>query len=87
MPKIVMCTISSYIQVHLYLTMNNNTDVTRERKRCSVKKGIAHCVVMELVSPLSNIGYIVYIDNYYSSPTPFLDLKQKEFEDCRRVRG
>ena len=52
----------------------------------SVKKGIAHYVVMELVSPLSNIGYIVYIDNYYSSPTPFLDLKQKKFEDCRRVR-
>ena len=48
-----------------------------KEKDGSVNKGIAHCVVMELVSPLSNIGYRVYIDNYYSSPTPFLDLKQK----------
>ena len=44
-------------------------------KHGSFKKGIAHRVVMELVSPLSNIGYRVYIDNYYSSPTSFLDLK------------
>ena len=57
-----------------------------KEKNGSVKKGIGHCVVMELVSPLSNIGYIVYIDNYYSSPTPLLDLKQKGFEACRRVR-
>ena len=57
-----------------------------KEKDGSVKKGIAHCVAMELVSPLSNIGYRVYINNYYSSPTPFLDLKQKEFEACRRVR-
>ena len=58
----------------------------RKEKDGSVKKGIAHCVVMELVSPLSNIDYIVYIDNYYSSPTPLLDLKQKGYEACRRVR-
>ena len=46
-----------------------------KEKDGSVKKGITHCVVMELVSPLSNMGYRVYIDNYYSSSTPFLDLK------------
>ena len=34
---------------------------------------------MELVSPLSNIGYRVYTDNYYSSPTLFLDLKDNGF--------
>ena len=56
-----------------------------KEKDGSVKKGIAHCVVIELVSPLSNMGYRVYID-YYSSPTPFLDLKQKGYEACRRVR-
>ena len=50
------------------------------------EKGLAHRVVMELVSPLSNMGYIVYIDNYYSSPTLFLDLKEKGLEACWTVR-
>ena len=41
-----------------------------KEKDGSVKKGIAHCVVMELVSPLSNIGYRVYIDKYYTHQLP-----------------
>ena len=40
---------------------------------------------MELVSSLSNNGYTVHTDNYYSSPALFLDLKQKGFEVCRTV--
>ena len=41
---------------------------------------------MELVSPPSNMSYIVYTGNYYLSPTLFLDLKQKECETCGTVR-
>ena len=52
----------------------------------SVEKGLAHRVVMELLSPLSNMGYRVYIDYYYSSPTLFLDLKDNGFDACGVIR-
>ena len=51
----------------------------RNEKDGSAEKGLAHRVVMELVSPLSNMCYRVYTDNFYSSHTLFLDLKQKGF--------
>ena len=54
--------------------------------RRSVEKGLAHRVVMELVSPLSNIGYRVYTDNYYSSTTLFLDLKDNGFDACGTIK-
>ena len=60
--------------------MNNTTDVTRKEKDGSAEKRLAHRVVMELVSSLSNIGYRAYTNIYYSLPTLFLDLKQKERE-------
>ena len=41
---------------------------------------------MELVSPLSNMGYRVYTDNYYLSLTLFLDLKHKGFDICGTIR-
>ena len=66
--------------------MNSTTDVTRKEKDGSAEKRLAHRVVMELVSSLSNVGYRVYTDNCYSSPTLFLDLKQKGFEACGTVR-
>ena len=66
--------------------MNNTTDVTTEEKDGSAEKGLAHRVVMELVSSLSNIGYRVYTNIYYSLPTLFLDLKQKEREACGTVK-
>ena len=56
-----------------------------KEKDGSAEKGLAHRVVMELVSSLFNKCYRVYIDNYYSSPTLFLDLKQKRFEACGTV--
>ena len=57
-----------------------------KEKDCSFEKGLAHRVVMELVSPLSNMGYRVYTDNYYSSPTLFLDLKDNGFDACGMIR-
>ena len=66
--------------------MNNTTDVTRKEKDGSAEKGLDHRVVMELVSYLSNIGYRVYTNIYYSLPTLFLDLKQKEREACGTVK-
>ena len=66
--------------------MNNTTDVTRKEKYGSDEKGLDHRVVMELVSSLSNIGYRVYTNIYYSLPTLFLDLKQKEREACGTVK-
>ena len=45
-----------------------------KEKDGSVEKGLAHRVVIELVSPLSNMGYRVYTDNYY----PFLRFKTKD---------
>ena len=46
--------------------MNNTTDVTRKEKDGSAEKGLDHRVVIELVSYLSNIGYRVYTNIYYS---------------------
>jgi len=40
-------------------------------------KGLAHHVVMKLVQPLLGKGYVVYIDNFYSSPVLFEDLLAK----------
>ena len=57
-----------------------------KEKDGSVEKGLAHRVVMELVSPLSNMGYRVYTDNYYSSPTLFSDLKDNGFDACGTIR-
>ena len=48
----------------------------KEKDGCA-DKGLAYRVVMELVSHLSNMFYGVHNDNYYSSHTNFLDLKQK----------
>ena len=57
-----------------------------KKKDGSVERGLVHRVVMKLVSPLSNIGYRVYTNNYYSSATFFLDLKHNGFDTCGTIR-
>ena len=42
-------------------------------------KGLSYDVVMNMVEGLENQGYIVYTDNFYSSPTLFTDLVNKGF--------
>ena len=49
------------------------------------EKGLAHNVVMSLVSGLSGQGYHIYTDNFYTSPELFLDLYNNKFEACGTV--
>ena len=41
--------------------------------------GLCHDVVMQMVSGLENQGYVVYMDNFYSSPVLFIDLHRLRF--------
>ena len=50
------------------------------------EKGLAHNVVVNLVSGLEGKGYHIYTDNFYSSPDLFIELKMKGFEACSTVR-
>ena len=50
----------------------------KERESVSLN-GLSYDVVMKIVSGLEKQGYIVYMDNYYSSPTLFKELVKQEF--------
>ena len=52
------------------------------KERDRPQKGLAHSVVMELVSDerLKHRGYIVFTDNFYSSPALFKTLVQEVLE-------
>ena len=52
----------------------------------ATEKGLGHKVVMDLVSGYRYQGYTVYMDNYYTSPSLFEDLKQAGFRACGTVR-
>ena len=41
--------------------------------------GLSYDVVMQMVEGLQNEGYIVYTDNFYSSPTLFKELVNQGF--------
>ena len=58
----------------------------KERDACP-EKGLAHNVVVQLVSHLANQGYRVYTDNFYTSPDLFCDLHKMGFEACGTVRS
>ena len=50
--------------------------------------GLAHAVVMDLVNhhDLAQMGYIVFTDNFYSSPALFKDLTDHGFGACGTAR-
>ncbi len=48
--------------------------------------GMTHAVVMRLVDPIRNRGHHVYMDNYYTSPTLFNDLRLDVFGACGTLR-
>ena len=50
--------------------------------------GLAHAVVMDLVNhhDLAQMGYIVFTDNFYSSPALFKDLSDHGFGACGTAR-
>ena len=52
------------------------------------ERGLAHHVVLELLDDprLEGKGYIVFTDNFYSSPALFTDLVAKGFGACGTVR-
>ena len=49
-----------------------------------MEHGLAHRVVMQLVDDerLEGKGYIVFTDNFYTSPSLFQDLTEKGFGAC-----
>ena len=49
-------------------------------------KGLSHRVVLSLITGLEK-GYHIYMDNFYTSPALFTDLKRKGFEACGTVRS
>jgi hypothetical protein len=48
--------------------------------------GLAHNVVLKLVKDYENLGHIIYMDNFYSSPELFDALKSKNTGACGTVR-
>lgn len=51
------------------------------------EKGLAHNVVVNLLSGLEMKGYHVYTDNFYTSPALYTDLHHKGFDATGTVRG
>ena len=51
--------------------------------------GLAHRVVLDLLDHdhLKNKGYHVYMDNFYTSPALFKDLRERGFESCGTIRS
>ena len=51
--------------------------------------GLAHRVVLDLLDDdrLKNKGYHVYMDNFYTSPALYRDLREEGFEACGRIRS
>ena len=47
---------------------------------------MTHAVVMKLVDPIKSRGHHVYMDNYYTSPQLFSDLRATGFGACGTVR-
>ena len=78
------------ITVHLIVLTINRTalnflNVGKENDS-SPQNGLAHNVVLSLVSGLELKGYHAYTDNFYSSPALFVDLHNKGFEATGTVR-
>ena len=48
--------------------------------------GMTHAVVMKLVDPIKDSGHHVYMDNYYTSPQVFSDLRANGFGACGTLR-
>ena len=47
---------------------------------------VTHAVVMKLLEPLKNKGHHIYMDNYYTSPNLFLEMKSTGFGACGTAR-
>jgi len=47
---------------------------------------MTHAVVMKLVDPIKGRGHHVYMDNFYTSPKLFCDLRANGFGACGTLR-
>ena len=63
--------------------------VHRQGRRLTSSLGLAHRVVLDLLDDdrLKNKGYHVYMDNFYTSPALFRDLRDRGFEACGTIRS
>ena len=61
---------------------NTGKDTSLDTDDCSV----THAVVLKLLEGLENRGHHVYMDNYYSSPRLFQNLRHLGFGACGTVR-
>ena len=48
---------------------------------------VSEAVVMNMSEPLLNQGYVIYLDNWYSSPSLFRSLLQNKTYAIGTVRG
>ena len=48
--------------------------------------GVTHAVVLKLLEGLENRGHHIYMDNHYTSPALFQDLRCRGFCACGTVR-
>ena len=62
-----------------------NLDIYTGRK-ADVEVGITKQVVLSLCQPLYNTGHHVYMDNYFSSPALFVELKMRQLGACGTLR-
>ena len=44
-------------------------------------------MVLDLLKELEGKGYMIYTDNFYSSPLLYADLKSRGFNACGTVRS
>ena len=48
-------------------------------------KTVTHVIVMRLFRSLKKAGHHIYMDNYYTSPSLFVDMKLKRLGVCGTV--
>ena len=71
--------VSKYYNSLFYILYPGKTDGATE-------KGLGYKVVTDLLTPYRNEGYTVYMDNFYTSPDLFMELKRTGFEACGTIR-
>lgn len=55
-------------------------------RKAEVEPGMTKKVVLRLCQPLYNTGHHVYMDNYFSSPSLFVELKTNQLGACGTLR-
>ena len=80
-----------YFLIHTltYTCMHTFTHYTHTGKDTSLDRddvGVTYAVVLKMLEGLENRGHHVYMDNFYTSPALFQDLRCLGFGACSTVR-